>query len=135
MASSSRGGSRRGRRFSSGRDLNAAWFDPFDIVVVPFPYADRLAEKRRPALVISNHRLAVLGVIWVAMVTSADNEPWPGDVTISELKRAGLPAPSVVRPAKIACIDSARIDRRVGRLDKAAAKAVAQRLRGFLGTR
>jgi mRNA interferase MazF len=110
-------------------------FDPFDVVVVPFPYADRLAEKRRPALVISNHRLATLGVIWVAMVTSAGNEPWPGDVTIADLKRAGLPASSVVRPAKIACIDPARVDRRIGRLDKIAAKAVAQRLRGFLGVR
>lgn len=113
----------------------ASRFDPFDVVVVPFPYADRLAEKRRPALVISNHRLAALGVIWVAMVTSAANEPWPGDVTITELKRAGLPAPSVVRSAKIACIDPGRIDRRLGRLDKTAARAVAQRLRGFLGTR
>jgi mRNA interferase MazF len=110
-------------------------FAPFDIVVVPFPYADRLAEKRRPALVISNHKLAALGVIWVAMVTSADNESWAGDVTITDLRRSGLPAASVVRPAKIACLDAARIDLRIGRLDKTTAKAVAQRLRGFLGTR
>ena len=41
------------------------------------------------------------------------------DVAIADLDRAGLPAPSVVRPAKIACIDAARIDRRIGRLDKA----------------
>ena len=108
-------------------------FDPFDIVVVPFPYADRLAEKRRPALVISNRKLAAHGVVWVAMITSADNEPWPSDVAIADLTRAGLPAPSVVRPAKIACIEPNRIDRRVGRLDKAAARTVGQRLRGFLG--
>jgi mRNA interferase MazF len=38
-------------------------FDAFDVVVVPFPYADRLAEKRRPALVISNRKLALFGVI------------------------------------------------------------------------
>jgi mRNA interferase MazF len=110
-----------------------ARFQPFDLVVVPFPYADRLAEKRRPALVISNRKLATLGVIWVAMVTSADNEAWQGDVVVDDLKRAGLPAPSVVRPAKIACIDPARVDRRIGRLGKATARAVAQRLRGFLG--
>jgi mRNA interferase MazF len=107
-------------------------FDPFDVVVVPFPYADRLAEKRRPALVISNRKLAVHGLVWVAMITSADNEPWSSDVTIADLKRAGLPAPSVVRPAKIACIEPARIDRRLGRLDKAAARAVGQKLRAFL---
>ena len=99
---------------------------------MPFPYADRLAEKRRPALVISNRKLAVHGLIWVAMITSADNEAWSSDVAITDLKRAGLPAPSVVRPAKIACIEPGRIDRRVGRLDKGAARAVGQKLRGFL---
>jgi mRNA interferase MazF len=55
-------------------------------------------------------------------------------VTISDFDRAGLPAPSVVRPAKIACIEAARIERRAGRLDKATARMVAQRLRGFLGS-
>ena len=108
-------------------------YDSFDIVVVPFPYADRLAEKRRPALVISNLKLAAHGLIWVAMITSADNEAWSSDITITDIKRAGLPAPSVVRVAKIACIEPGRIDRRVGRLDKVAARTVGQRLRGFLG--
>jgi mRNA interferase MazF len=108
-------------------------FDAFDIVVVPFPYADRLAEKRRPALVISNRKLVPFGLIWVAMITSADNAPWSCDVTITDLARAGLPAPSVVRTAKIACIEPARIERRAGRLDKVTGKAVAQRLKGFLG--
>jgi mRNA interferase MazF len=108
-------------------------FDSFDIVVVPFPYADRLAEKRRPALVISNRKLAAHGLVWVAMITSADNEAWGSDIAIADLDRAGLPAPSVVRPAKIACIEPSRIDRRIGRLDKAAARKVGQRLRGFIG--
>jgi mRNA interferase MazF len=112
---------------------DARRFEPFDIVAVPFPYADRLAEKRRPALVISNRKLAGHGLIWVAMITSADNEAWPSDVAITDDKRAGLPAPSVVRPAKITCIEPGRIDRRVGRLDNAAARSVGQKLRGFLG--
>jgi mRNA interferase MazF len=109
-------------------------FDAFDIVVVPFPYADRLVEKRRPALVISNRKLVPLGLIWVAMITSAENAPWSCDVVIDDLARAGLPAPSVVRPAKIACIEPARIERRAGRLDKVTAKAVAQKLKGFLAS-
>jgi mRNA interferase MazF len=113
--------------------LPSARFEPFDIVVVPFPYADRLAEKRRPALVISNRKLAPFGLIWVAMITSADNASWSCDVTIANLAHTGLPAPSVVRTAKIACIEPARIERRAGRLDKATAKAVAQKLKGFLG--
>jgi mRNA interferase MazF len=114
---------------SSDRERFAA----FDIVVVPFPYADRLAEKRRPALVVSGSKLAPYGLVWVAMITSAENERWPSDVAIAEIDRAGLPAPSIVRPAKIACIEAARIKRRAGRLDKVSARVVAQRLRGFLG--
>jgi mRNA interferase MazF len=117
-----------------GRREQTDRFEAFDIVVVPFPYADRLAEKRRPALVISNRKLAPFGLIWVAMITSADNAPWSCDITIADLTRAGLPAPSVVRTAKIACIEPARIERRAGRLDKTTAKAVAQKLRGFLGS-
>ena len=109
-------------------------FTAFDVIVLPFPYSDRLAEKRRPALVISSRKLTPFGLVWVAMITSSENERWPCDVTISDLKRAGLPAPSVVRPAKIACIEPARIERRAGRLDKATARAVMQRLRGFLGS-
>jgi mRNA-degrading endonuclease toxin of MazEF toxin-antitoxin module len=111
-----------------------ARFAAFDIVVVPFPYADRLAEKRRPALVISGAKLAPFGLLWVAMITSMENERWPGDVPIPDHAGVGLPAPSVVRPVKIACIEAERIDRRAGRLDKATARLVAQRVRGFLGS-
>jgi mRNA interferase MazF len=109
-------------------------FAAFDIVVVPFPYADRLAEKRRPALIISGPKLAFYDLIWVAMITSADNDPWPCDVAVSDIERAGLPAPSVVRPAKIACIEPGRIERRAGRLDKVSARAVTQQLRALIGS-
>ena len=109
-------------------------FAAFDVVVVPFPYADRLAEKRRPALVISGARLAPTGLIWLAMITSSEQDRWPFDVPIPDLQRAGLPAPSLVRPTKIACVEEARVERRAGRLDKATARVVVQRLRGLLGS-
>jgi mRNA interferase MazF len=51
-------------------------------------------------------------VIWVAMITSAENERWSSDVESTDLTRAGLPPPSVARPAKIACLDPNRIDRK-----------------------
>jgi mRNA interferase MazF len=107
-------------------------FAPFDIVIVPFPYVDRFAEKRRPALVVSARSLASYGMLWVAMITSAENEPWQCDVPIADLGAAGLPAPSVVRPAKIACIEPARVLRRAGRLDARAARQVARAVKAFL---
>jgi len=49
------------------------------------------------------------------MITSAEHRGWPGDVVISDPSGAGLPAPSIVRPAKIATID-ARDAARLGTL-------------------
>jgi len=110
-----------------------ARLDAFDVVIVPFPYSDRLAGKRRPAVVISNRKLSMLGLTWLAMITSAGNPAWPGDIPIPDLKVSGLPAPSIVRPSKIACIESSRILRRAGRLDRTTARALSQRVRGLLG--
>lgn len=109
-------------------------YAPFDIVVVPFPYADRLAEKRRPALVISSARLKPFDVVWVMMITSAANQAWSCDVAIDDIDRAGLSVASVIRTAKMACIDPVRIERIAGRLDKTSQRSVQQKLRGFLAT-
>jgi len=84
---------------------------PGDIVLVPFPFSEGKGHKWRPALVISTpvfHKK--YGMCWAAMITSADNPPWPKDIAISPLKNTGLTAPSVIRPAKIASlqIDKAR---------------------------
>jgi mRNA interferase MazF len=110
-------------------------FKAYDVVIVPFPYVDRLAEKRRPALVVSSAALASFGVLWVAMITSAANDPWTCDVPIADLQRAGLPAASVVRTAKIACIEPSRVVRRAGTLGARNASLVAARLGGFLAKR
>ena len=91
-------------------------YAPGDIVVVPFPCSDRLAEKRRPALVLSNARLAEQGLVWLAMITSARQPALPHDAPIADLALAGLPAPSVVRPTKIATVEPSRIARKAGRL-------------------
>ena len=85
----------------------SATFSPGDVVKVPFPYTDRSTRQRRPALVVSSPELQRQhGLSWVLMITSAANRGWEGDVEILDLARAGLPAPSVIRSAKIATIDS-----------------------------
>src|SRR5690348_4705999 len=96
-----------------------ATFETWDIVKVPFPYTDRPVRQRRPALVIAAEELQTAhGLLWLAMITSAANRGWAGDVEVSDLRQAGLPAPSVVRPAKIATIE-ARDAERLGALPTA----------------
>ena len=92
-------------------------FPRYAIVVVPFPYSDQLAEKRRPALVISHGDLAQeQELVWVTMITSATNPRWQIDIAIEDHLECGLPAPSFIRPAKLATMDAARILRVLGTL-------------------
>ena len=82
-------------------------FERGDVIKVPFPYTDRATRQSRPAVVVSTARLQELhGLLWVVMITSAENRGWPDDVPVANLKLAGLPVPSLVRSAKIATIDA-----------------------------
>jgi len=110
-----------------------AAFEIWDIVKLPWPYAGQPAKERRPALVIAAGELQALnGLLWVAMITSAENRGWPDDVGISDLDGAGLPAPSIVRPAKIATVD-ARDAQRLGTSSIVDREAVAAGLRRIIG--
>ncbi len=106
----------------------------FDVVIVPFPYADQLAEKRRPVLVVSADAFnRKHGLLWVAMITSSANPRWDGDIPIAGAGKAGLPAPSVIRTAKIATIEPARVVRVAGRIDGKIASTVRGQLVGIVG--
>lgn len=107
----------------------AAW----DVVVVPFPYADKETEKHRPALIVSANALSEQhGLYWLLMITSAKNPGWKGDVAIKDLEGCGLPVPSVIRPAKMATVDATRVLRSLGQLPRVERAAVRAALRRFL---
>ena len=109
-----------------------ASFEPWDVVRVPFPYTDRPIRQRRPALVIGDGDIAAEhGLLWLIMITSAENRGWPGDVAISDLDMAGLPAASIVRGAKIATVE-ARDAQRLGVLPLADRDAVSSNIRRTL---
>jgi mRNA interferase MazF len=102
-------------------------FDTWDVIKIPFPFGANPALEHRPALVIAAGRLeAAHELLWVLMITSAANPPWPTDVPITDLRSAGLPAPSVVRCAKIATIATNRV-RKIGMLLPPAERAAIAR--------
>jgi mRNA interferase MazF len=103
-----------------------ARFEVWDIVKVPFPCTDRPVRQRRPALVVSADELETdHGLLWVLMITSAENRGWSGDIPVSDLSAAGLPAPSIVRTEKIATIE-ARDAEALGKLPVADRSGVAR---------
>jgi len=108
-------------------------YDAFDVLVVPFPFTDRAAERRRPAVVLTlKSTNSQIGHSVCAMVTSAENAPWPHDIQVTDLSSAGLPSPSVIR-LKWFTIDNRLILRRAGELAVRDRRSLARLIRGVLG--
>ncbi|MEO8718933.1 MAG: type II toxin-antitoxin system PemK/MazF family toxin [Burkholderiales bacterium] len=88
-----------------------------DIVLVPFPFTDQSAVKRRPAVVISaqqynteRHDLIIMAVTSHTRSTGSF-----GDVQITEWNEAGLLKSSAIKPV-VTTIESRLVLRRLGRL-------------------
>jgi len=98
-----------------------------EIVLLLFPFAGTRKAKRRPALVLRDTEDAD---IVVARVTSQARQS-QYDIKITDWQKAGLRLPSIVRLHKLATLEKALVDRRLGTLtaaDWAKIRATAQRM-------
>jgi mRNA interferase MazF len=108
-------------------------FRPFDVVAVAI--GEGAGAKRRPALVVSNPDFErSTGLVWIAMITTADHDRRFGDIPIADQALAGLPAPSVVRASKLTTLAVGKIRRRLGALgesDRVGARIALRAAAGF----
>jgi mRNA interferase MazF len=105
----------------------------FDVVVVPFPYSDKMGKtKRRPAVIISKsasyHKKT--HKIIVAMITTSST-PWPHDVKIMDDKNAGLHLSCVIR-MKIFTLEQTHILEHIGSLSARDRKSLIAALKQTL---
>lgn len=103
----------------------------WDVIVVPFPFTDKLASKRRPVCVLSRKEFNRSGHTILAMITTKTHEPRPGDTEIEQYEAAGLRFPCIVR-FKIFTLDNRLILRQIGRLAEDDSKKVEEYVRLFL---
>ena len=106
-----------------------------DIVLVPFPFKDQTATKKRPAVVVSSesyHRSRIDVVVMA--LTSQILRPGSlmGEILIRDWQPARLPKPSLIKPV-LATIDRSLILRKLGELQEPDRQAVRDALRGILG--
>lgn len=107
-------------------------FEPYSIVVVPFPFTDNHQTKRRPALVLSNteHQEATQHIT-LLMITSAKNSAWPSDHKIKQLSETGLRTECIVRQ-KVFTIDQQLVIKRIGKLSDTDKRAVKLQLKSHI---
>jgi mRNA interferase MazF len=104
--------------------------DAWEIVAVPFPFTDKVAQKRRPAVIISRKDFNQHGQTLMAMITSSSMR-WPSDCSLRDLASAGLSTPCVVR-MKLFTLDNRLIIKRIGKLGGEDQQLVAAALKSSL---
>jgi mRNA interferase MazF len=110
---------------------------PFEfgtVVLVPFPFTNQAASKKRPAVVVSNLDYgAIRGDVIVMAVTSRIRaDPALGEMPVVEWQDAGLLKPSVIKPV-LATLEGSLVLRALGALDpgdQATLRAGIQRIMG-----
>lgn len=106
-----------------------------DVVLVPFPFTNQAASKRRPAVVVSsngyNERrpdiivMAITSQVW----RLADAI---GEVLLDDWKGAGLPKPSLVKPV-FATLEQSLVLRKLGSLQDSDLRSLRIALQQILG--
>jgi len=91
---------------------------PFDIILVPFPFSDLTAVKKRPCLILCVLRPRSLKIHYVVsmMTSSMARIAFPFDVALEDWKKSGLPKKTIVRLAKLVTIDDSLVRKRIGRI-------------------
>jgi mRNA interferase MazF len=71
-----------------------------DVVLVPFPFTDQTGTKKRPAVVVSSADYQAHRRDLVIMAITSQIRPRVafGEFTVAEWRKAGLIAPSAVKP-------------------------------------
>jgi len=101
-------------------------FEPGEVLLLAFPFADESGHKRRPAVVVLD---AGDQDVLVARVTSQPHST-PFDLHIAGWQGAGLLGPSVIRLHKLATVAKGSVTRRIGELQEADRAAFWHLFRG-----
>ncbi len=105
-----------------------------DVIVVPFPFTDQTATKKRPAVVVSSsaYQNERPDVILMAITSQVRPAPTIGEIGVAQWQVAGLLKPSVIKPV-LATIEARLILRHLGHLATADEGALRQVLAVILG--
>jgi mRNA interferase MazF len=92
-------------------------FEFGDIVLVPFPFTDQSATKKRPAVIISSAAYNTERPDLIIMAVTSQIKPTStiGEVVIRDWQSAGLLKPSAIKPV-ITTIEKELIVKSMGRL-------------------
>lgn len=105
-----------------------------DLVLVPFPFTDQTAARKRPAVIVSSaayHRDRP-DVILMAVTSRPPSASRVGEVMVAHWREAGLLKPSIIKPV-LATVARGLVIRKLGRLPAEELELLRGALRMVLG--
>jgi len=109
-------------------------FEFGDIVLVPFPFTDQSATKKRPAVIISSNAYNSERPDLIIMAVTSQIKPTAiiGEVIVQDWQGAGLLKPSAIKPV-ITTIEKPLVIKTMGRLMDNDRIALQESLKVILG--
>lgn len=104
-----------------------------DVVLVPFPFSDQSAAKKRPAVVISSthYNETSPDIVILAVTSKVEKSVGIGECLVSDWKEAGLLKPSAIKPA-ISTIEQTLVLKKLGALSPRDSSSMDKAIKGFL---
>jgi mRNA interferase MazF len=105
-----------------------------DVIVVPFPFTDQIATKKRPAVIVSSeaYQRERPDLILMAITSQVRPSPTVGEIAVVRWQAAGLLKPSVIKPL-LTTIEASLVIRHLGTLHPDDQAGLRQVLTDILG--
>jgi mRNA interferase MazF len=105
-----------------------------DIVLVPFPFTDQSAVKKRPAVIASSdtYNRYRPDIIVMAVTSQLQSADYFGDVALGDWQPAGLLKPSVIKPI-FTTVEKSIVIKRLGQTSSNDRSALMTALKDILG--
>jgi mRNA interferase MazF len=97
-----------------------------DVVVIPFPFSDLSASKKRPAFVVT--QLAGDDVILCMITTPAKTDGYSIPINKADFVAGGIDHDSHIRPNRLFTADSKLVSRSAGKLSKKKIEQVVSKI-------
>ncbi len=106
-------------------------FERGDLLLLPFPFSDLSASKRRPVLALT--ATDTYGDFIALPVTSRPQTDNAVALTGTDLIRGSLPAPSWVRTNRVVTLNSSLVVKSIGRVSERVVSAAVVQLVTYIG--
>jgi len=105
-----------------------------DIVLVPFPFTDQIASKKRPAVVVSSNTYCRQrpDIVLMAVTGQVKSPAYFGGIAVNDWQQAGLLKPSVIKPI-FTTIEKGLVLRKLGSLSEKDRITLQEALKAVLG--